>query len=38
MIVAENLAEEEGQGYQRAEDSVAGLANLLSNDFSDPLA
>jgi hypothetical protein len=38
MIVAQNLAKEEGQGYQRAEYSVAGLANLLSNDLSDPLA
>ena len=37
MIVAENLAEKEGQGDQRTEDSVAGLASLLSNDLGDPL-
>jgi hypothetical protein len=38
MIVAENLTEEEGQGDQRAEDSVASLANLLYNDLCDPRA
>src|SRR5262249_2109726 len=37
MIVAEDLTEEEGEGDQRAEDSLAGLANLLGNDLGDPL-
>jgi hypothetical protein len=37
MIVAEDLAEKEGKGDQRTEDSIAGFANLLSNDLGDPL-
>ncbi len=36
MIAAENLAEEKGQGSQQAEDSVAGLADLLPNDLRNP--
>jgi hypothetical protein len=37
MVIAENLAEEKSQGDQRGEDPVTGFANLLCDDFHDPL-
>ena len=36
MVIAENLAKEKSQGYQRGKDPVTGFADLLSDDLRDP--
>ncbi len=36
MVIGENLANENSQGYQRGKDPVAGFANLVSDNLRDP--